>query len=56
MTDLSDIPSEKIDELKKLVKVEVVPYSMTLGYSYWSAGQLYCYKVHYMLLFIKEND
>ncbi|KAL8133045.1 hypothetical protein AgCh_008488 [Apium graveolens] len=38
--DLSDIPSEKIDELKKLFEVEVVPYSMTLGYSYWGAGHI----------------
>ncbi|XP_074341377.1 tRNA (guanine(37)-N(1))-methyltransferase 2-like isoform X2 [Apium graveolens] len=38
--ELSDIPSEKIDELKKLFKVEVVPYSMTLGYSYWSADHV----------------
>ncbi|KAL8147296.1 hypothetical protein AgCh_004858 [Apium graveolens] len=36
--DLSDIPSEKIDELKKLSKVEVVPYSVTLGYSCLGAG------------------
>ncbi|KAL1804776.1 hypothetical protein ACET3Z_027844 [Daucus carota] len=38
--DLSDIPSEKIDELKKLFEVEVVPYSMTLGYSYWGADHV----------------
>ncbi|OMO80797.1 tRNA transferase Trm5/Tyw2 [Corchorus capsularis] len=38
--DLSDIPSEKLDELKKLCEIEVVPYSMTLGYSYWTADHI----------------
>lgn len=38
-TDLSDIPKQKIDELNGLCKIEVVPYSLTLGYSYWSAGE-----------------
>ncbi|MBA0661630.1 hypothetical protein Goklo_005906, partial [Gossypium klotzschianum] len=38
-TDLSDIPSQKLDELKKLCEIEVVPYSLTLGYSYWTAGE-----------------
>jgi hypothetical protein len=37
--DLSDIPEEKLDELKGLCKIEVVPYSLTLGYSYWGSGQ-----------------
>ncbi|KAA3476975.1 tRNA (guanine(37)-N1)-methyltransferase 2-like isoform X3 [Gossypium australe] len=37
--DLSDIPSQKLDELKKLCEIEVVPYSLTLGYSYWTAGE-----------------
>ncbi|XP_020225404.1 tRNA (guanine(37)-N1)-methyltransferase 2 isoform X3 [Cajanus cajan] len=35
--DLSDIPKQKVDELKGLCEIEVVPYSLTLGYSYWSA-------------------
>ncbi|XP_047308944.1 tRNA (guanine(37)-N1)-methyltransferase 2 [Impatiens glandulifera] len=39
-SDLSDIPSEKIDELKLLFEVEVVPYSLTLGYSYWGADHV----------------
>ncbi|KAJ9688505.1 hypothetical protein PVL29_014258 [Vitis rotundifolia] len=38
--DLSDIPEDKRDELKVLCKIEVVPYSVTLGYSYWSAGHI----------------
>ncbi|KAK9029737.1 hypothetical protein V6N11_026840 [Hibiscus sabdariffa] len=38
--DLSDIPSEKLDELKKLCEIEVVPYSLTLGYSYWTADHI----------------
>jgi len=37
--DLSDIPKQKVDELNGLCKIEVVPYSLTLGYSYWSAGE-----------------
>lgn len=37
--DLSDIPKQKLDELKGLCEIEVVPYSLTLGYSYWSAGE-----------------
>ncbi|XP_031256847.1 tRNA (guanine(37)-N1)-methyltransferase 2 isoform X1 [Pistacia vera] len=36
-SDLSDIPDSKLEELSKLCKIEVVPYSMTLGYSYWDA-------------------
>lgn len=36
-SDLSDIPRQKLDELNKLCKIEVVSYSMTLGYSYWDA-------------------
>ena len=42
--DLSDIPGKKLDELKELCKIEVVPYSLTLGYSYWGAGQLHCFQ------------
>lgn len=38
--DLSNIPSEKLDELKKLCEIEVVPYSLTLGYSYWPADHI----------------
>lgn len=49
-TELSDIPSEKIDELKKLSEVEVVPYSVTLGYSCLGAGQLYVFKFLYYFL------
>lgn len=37
--DLSDIPDQKLDELKGLCEIEVVPYSLTLGYSYWGSGQ-----------------
>ncbi|XP_015572470.2 tRNA (guanine(37)-N1)-methyltransferase 1 isoform X1 [Ricinus communis] len=38
--DLSDISAERLEELKKLCKIEVVPYSMTLGYSYWGADHI----------------
>ncbi|KAJ7978841.1 tRNA (guanine(37)-N1)-methyltransferase [Quillaja saponaria] len=38
--DLSDIPDQKRDELKGLCKLEVVPYSLTLGYSYWGADHV----------------
>ncbi|CAN6898255.1 unnamed protein product [Brassica oleracea] len=39
--DLSEIPDEKLNQLKKLIsEVEVVPHSVTLGYSYWSADQI----------------
>eukprot|EP00262_Sarcandra_glabra_P006605 TRINITY_DN1895_c0_g1_i1.p1 TRINITY_DN1895_c0_g1~~TRINITY_DN1895_c0_g1_i1.p1 ORF type:complete len:420 (+),score=80.62 TRINITY_DN1895_c0_g1_i1:403-1662(+) len=38
--DLSDIPDQTIDALKKLCKIEVVPYSLTLGYSYWGADHI----------------
>ncbi|XP_071715987.1 tRNA (guanine(37)-N(1))-methyltransferase 2 [Rutidosis leptorrhynchoides] len=38
--DLSDIPSKNLNELKKLCKIETVPYSLTLGYSYWGADQV----------------
>ncbi|KAG2718567.1 hypothetical protein I3843_03G218100 [Carya illinoinensis] len=38
--DLSDIPEEKLGELKLLCKIEVVPYSLTLGYSYWSTDHV----------------
>ncbi|KAF7838622.1 tRNA (guanine(37)-N1)-methyltransferase 2 [Senna tora] len=38
--DLSDIPEQKLDELKSLCEIEVLPYSLTLGYSYWSADHV----------------
>lgn len=38
--DLSDIPDDKLDELKGSCKIEVVPYSLTLGYSYWGADHV----------------
>jgi len=38
VTDLSEISPQKLDELKKLCEIQVIPYSLTLGYSYWSAG------------------
>ncbi|XWS71993.1 hypothetical protein CRYUN_Cryun02cG0002400 [Craigia yunnanensis] len=38
--DLSDIPSQQLDELKKLCEIEVVPYSLTLGYPYWTADHI----------------
>ncbi|XP_021903186.1 tRNA (guanine(37)-N1)-methyltransferase 2 [Carica papaya] len=38
--DLSEIPEQKLDELRKLCKIEVVPYSLTLGYSYWTADHI----------------
>ncbi|XP_022841993.1 tRNA (guanine(37)-N1)-methyltransferase 2 [Olea europaea var. sylvestris] len=38
--DLSEIPSQKLDELREIFKIEVVPYSLTLGYSYWGADYI----------------
>lgn len=38
LADLSEIPGCKVAELKELIEIQVVPYSLTLGYSYWSAG------------------
>ncbi|GAB4828351.1 hypothetical protein Ancab_035348 [Ancistrocladus abbreviatus] len=38
--DLSDIPEHKLAELKNLCEIEVVPYSLILGYSYWGAGHI----------------
>lgn len=38
--DLSEIPDQKLDELKNLCKIDVVPYSLTLGYSYWTADHI----------------
>lgn len=39
-SDLSIIPDEILNELKGLCKIEVVPYSLTLGYSYWGADHI----------------
>ncbi|MBA0722625.1 hypothetical protein Golax_003284 [Gossypium laxum] len=52
--DLSDIPSQKLDELKKLCEIEVVPYSLTLGYSYWTAGHVAHLNIHDELLRFKD--
>ncbi|XP_042064277.1 tRNA (guanine(37)-N1)-methyltransferase 2-like isoform X2 [Salvia splendens] len=38
--ELSEIPAGKVDELKELFEIQVVPYSMTLGYSYWAADHI----------------
>uniref|UniRef100_J3LEK7 tRNA (guanine(37)-N1)-methyltransferase n=1 Tax=Oryza brachyantha TaxID=4533 RepID=J3LEK7_ORYBR len=38
--DLSDIEEKVYDSLKQLCNIDVVPYSLTLGYSYWSAGHV----------------
>ncbi|XBI47144.1 hypothetical protein VPH35_111170 [Triticum aestivum] len=38
--DLSDIPEQVHNSLKQLCSVDVVPYMLTLGYSYWSAGHV----------------
>ncbi|KAJ6731414.1 TRNA METHYLTRANSFERASE [Salix purpurea] len=38
--DLSEISPQKLDELKKLCEVQVIPYLLTLGYSYWSADHV----------------
>ncbi|KAL5719172.1 tRNA (guanine(37)-N(1))-methyltransferase [Ranunculus cassubicifolius] len=38
--DLSDIPDQTLDALKKLCKFDVVPHSLTLGYSYWDADHV----------------
>ncbi|KAK1417297.1 hypothetical protein QVD17_26423 [Tagetes erecta] len=38
--DLSDIPIQKLNELEKLCKIETVPYTLTLGYSYWGADHV----------------
>ncbi|KAL5222662.1 hypothetical protein ABZP36_027375 [Zizania latifolia] len=34
--DLSDIQEKVYDSLKQLCNIYVVPYTLTLGYSYWS--------------------
>ncbi|XP_038700987.1 tRNA (guanine(37)-N1)-methyltransferase 2 isoform X3 [Tripterygium wilfordii] len=38
--DLSEIPDQKLEELRKSIKIEVLPYSLTLGYSYWGADHI----------------
>ncbi|GER24884.1 tRNA (guanine(37)-N1)-methyltransferase [Striga asiatica] len=38
--DLSEIPDDKVEELKRLFEIQVVPYSFTLGYSYWSVDHI----------------
>ncbi|XP_039848673.1 tRNA (guanine(37)-N1)-methyltransferase isoform X2 [Panicum virgatum] len=38
--DLSDMPQQMHDSLKQLCNVDVVPYTLTLGYSYWSADHI----------------
>ncbi|KAB1201404.1 tRNA (guanine(37)-N1)-methyltransferase 2 [Morella rubra] len=39
-TYLSDIPDQKLEELKSICQIEVVPYLLTLGYSYWGADHV----------------
>ncbi|CAE6076401.1 unnamed protein product [Arabidopsis arenosa] len=53
-TDLSEIPEEKLNQLKKLSELEVVPHSVTLGYSYWSAGHIAHLNLHDELLPFKD--
>ncbi|XP_060964237.1 tRNA (guanine(37)-N1)-methyltransferase 2 [Cannabis sativa] len=38
--DLSDIPNDKLEELRGLCEIDVVPYTLTLGYSYWGADHI----------------
>lgn len=38
--DLSGVPYQKRDELRALCDFKVVPYSLTLGYSYWGADHV----------------
>ncbi|XP_062090709.1 tRNA (guanine(37)-N1)-methyltransferase 2 isoform X5 [Humulus lupulus] len=39
-SDLSDIPNDKLEELRGLCEIDVVPYTLTLGYSYWGADHI----------------
>ncbi|KAL6226505.1 hypothetical protein ACLB2K_000467 [Fragaria x ananassa] len=39
-SDLSVIPEKVLSELKDLCEIDVVPYSLTLGYSYWGADHI----------------
>ncbi|KAF3780406.1 tRNA guanine-37-N1-methyltransferase 2 [Nymphaea thermarum] len=43
-TELLGIPGDKLDAVRKICKFEVIPYSMTLGYSYWGAGWSYTFE------------
>ncbi|CAA0386719.1 unnamed protein product [Arabidopsis thaliana] len=52
--DLSEIPEENLNQLKKLSELEVVPHSVTLGYSYWSAGHIAHLNLHDELLPFKD--
>ncbi|KAJ0989447.1 hypothetical protein J5N97_007803 [Dioscorea zingiberensis] len=38
--ELLEIPAQTLDALKLLCKIEVVPHSLTLGYSYWGADHI----------------
>lgn len=38
--DLSEVPYQKRDDLRALCNFKVVPYSLTLGYSYWGADHI----------------
>lgn len=38
--ELSEIPEMKLEELKGLCTIKRVPYSLTLGYSYWGADHI----------------
>nr|GMC65286.1 tRNA (guanine(37)-N1)-methyltransferase 2 isoform X1 [Ipomoea batatas]GMC68680.1 tRNA (guanine(37)-N1)-methyltransferase 2 isoform X1 [Ipomoea batatas] len=35
----SEVPAQKLADLKGICEFDVVPYSLTLGYSYWSSGK-----------------
>ncbi|KAJ4761847.1 tRNA (guanine(37)-N1)-methyltransferase [Rhynchospora pubera] len=38
--DLSEIPEKILDSIKELCEIEIVPHSLTLGYSYWGADHI----------------
>ncbi|KAG8060406.1 hypothetical protein GUJ93_ZPchr0002g25431 [Zizania palustris] len=38
--DLSGIEPKVYDSLKQLCNIDVIPYTLTHGYSYWSAGHV----------------
>uniref|UniRef100_A0A7N0T7U9 tRNA (guanine(37)-N1)-methyltransferase n=1 Tax=Kalanchoe fedtschenkoi TaxID=63787 RepID=A0A7N0T7U9_KALFE len=52
--DLSAIPEQKLDELREQCKIEMVPYSLTLDYSYWGAGHIAHLNITEELLPFKE--
>uniref|UniRef100_A0A9I9CJJ4 tRNA (guanine(37)-N1)-methyltransferase n=1 Tax=Cucumis melo TaxID=3656 RepID=A0A9I9CJJ4_CUCME len=52
--ELSEIPEMKLEELKGLCMFERVPYSLTLGYSYWGAGHVAHLNIHDELLPYKD--